>query len=206
MRQPQGSAVQLFLYSNDQWMPAPSGMSAATFTGPLQVTRGLFLYRATPPRTASPSTTSFQNLLLHSLGGTAGSLPSHITKSPGWQPSGTKSTRTSTSPPSCGMGPKKQREWHKRGQQQAAGIISMGIKLADQTTMAASRAHWLVFSCQDHLQRGQGNPRATHKGEAALAESSKQAESGVDPREGKEARSEAMHLPPLTAPLLAWLA
>jgi len=41
-----------------QWMPAPSGMSAAV-SGPCGVHRGEPLKQARPPATASPSTTSF---------------------------------------------------------------------------------------------------------------------------------------------------
>lgn len=48
-------------YTSHQWMPAPSGMSGATVSGPCGVHRGAPLKQARPPATASPSTTSFQN-------------------------------------------------------------------------------------------------------------------------------------------------
>lgn len=48
-------------HTTHQWMPAPSGMSGATVSGPCGVHRGAPLKQARPPATASPSTTSFQN-------------------------------------------------------------------------------------------------------------------------------------------------
>lgn len=47
------------IHTPHQWMPAPSGMSAAV-SGPCGVHSGVPLKQARPPPTASPSTTSFQ--------------------------------------------------------------------------------------------------------------------------------------------------
>lgn len=59
------------------------------------------LYRSPAP---APQAAAGRTLLLHSLGHSAGAWPpSRHTTSPGWQASGTASTRTSTAPSSCGV-------------------------------------------------------------------------------------------------------